>query len=207
MDNMNYVFFEEYKHLEKLCREMYDSYEGVTSYIDDMKKVSFRDYSNIPNWRTDLEQLCRLRHIRNNLAHTEGAFYEQNCTQEDVDWVKDFYRRIMAQSDPLSVLRQNSMINNLAPKQNYNVQNQTFAQGFYVQNQTPNQEFYMPNKTSNQEFYMPYKTPNQEFNKPKEPKKKHNSSIGDILSVLIVIVAVIFVLMVIAYLLMEPFLI
>ncbi len=193
---MNYVFFEEYKHLEKLCREMYDSYEGVTSYIDDMKKVSFRDYSNIPNWRTDLEQLHRLRHIRNNLAHTEGAFYEQNCTQEDVDWVKDFYRRIMAQSDPLSVLKKNSVINKMAPKQNYNVQNQTFAQGFYVQNQTPNQEFYMPNKTLN-----------QEFNKPKEPKEKHHSSIGDILSVLIVVVAVIFVLMVIAYFLMEPFLI
>ncbi len=206
MDNMNYVFFEEYKHLEKLCREMYDSYEGVTSYIDDMKKVSFRDYSNIPNWRTDLEQLHRLRHIRNNLAHTEGAFYEQNCTQEDVDWVKDFYSRIMAQSDPLSVLRQNSVINNLAAKQNYNVQNQTFAQGFYVQNQTPNQEFYMPNKTPNQEFYMPNKTLNQEFNKPKEPKEKHSFSIRNficnVLTVLLIAVIIIFL-----YLLMEPFLI
>lgn len=104
MSNLNYVFFEEYKHLDKLCKEMYGGDIGVTSYIDDMKAVSLREYININNWKTDLEQLTRLRNMRNDLAHIEGTFDENNCTQADIDWIKDFHRRIMEQSDPMAVL-------------------------------------------------------------------------------------------------------
>ena len=108
MSNLNYIFFEEFKHLEKLCREIYQSNSGVSDYINDMEKVSAKDFRNIKDWERDLKQLKRLRKIRNTLAHVEGAFSQNICTQNDIDWLKEFYQRIMKQTDPIALLRQNS---------------------------------------------------------------------------------------------------
>lgn len=106
MSNLNYTFFEEFKRLDKVCGELCGEKHGVTHYIDEMKGISGNDYRHIPNWRADLEQLIRLRHIRNYLAHTEGSFNEEVCTQKDVEWLQSFYRRILNQSDPLAMLYQ-----------------------------------------------------------------------------------------------------
>lgn len=116
MDNFNYDFFEEYKVLDKLCRELYGGQNGITQYIDDMKNVSRNNYQHIPKWKEDLDQLIRVRHIRNYLAHTEGAFKEEICTQRDIEWVQDFYRRILNQSDPLARLHQYSKVKQKAVK-------------------------------------------------------------------------------------------
>ena len=108
MNHINYTFFEEFKKLEKLCNDIYKSHNGVTNYIDDMNAVSFRNYYNIPNWEADLHRLKQLRHIRNTLAHVEGAFNENICTQQDIEWVQAFYERILKQSDPLAIQYRNS---------------------------------------------------------------------------------------------------
>ena len=105
MNNLNLIFLEEYKQLDKLCSELYDGQPGVTSYINEMKNVNWNDTREISNWKSDLSDLIRLRHIRNHLAHTEGAFDEKLCTNDDVDWVKDFRNRILKQTDPLATLR------------------------------------------------------------------------------------------------------
>ena len=106
--NINYNFFEEFKRLDKLCGDLYKDQAGITHYINDMKSTPISNYRNIPNWETDLKELVRLRHIRNNLAHTENAFDEDVCTQRDIDWIKDFYQRILDRSDPIAMLYQNS---------------------------------------------------------------------------------------------------
>lgn len=103
MDNLNYAFFESFKQLDKLCKEIYDDPHGVTQYVDDMKK-SATNHRLVPNWNGDLEQLIRLRHIRNHLAHTEGAFQDDLCTQEDIAWIQKFHKRILEQEDPLAML-------------------------------------------------------------------------------------------------------
>lgn len=108
MNHINNVFFEEYKKLDNLCSDIYNSPNGVTHYIDDMKAVSYSNYHSIPNWESDLRQLKRLRHIRNNLAHVSGSFYENTCTTSDVRWLQTFAKRILNQSDPLAMLRRNS---------------------------------------------------------------------------------------------------
>ena len=108
MSNLNFIFLEEYKHLDKLCSELYDGQPGVTSYINDMKNMDWNDAREISNWKSDLSNLIRLRHIRNHLAHTEGAFDEKLCTSDDVNWMKDFRNRILKQTDPLAMLRINS---------------------------------------------------------------------------------------------------
>lgn len=106
MNDLNYIFFEEFKKLDKLYGELYEAPNGLTHYIDDMKAASSDKCSHIPNWKTDLKDLIRLRHIRNHLAHTEGAFNEDICTQHDINWIKNFHQRIMNQSDPLAMLTQ-----------------------------------------------------------------------------------------------------
>ena len=110
MDNLNFKFFEECKSLDKLCGEIYQSKQGVTDYINQMEAASWNDYRNIPNWKTDLGQLKRVRHIRNYLAHEEGAFDKAACTQSDIDWMQSFYEHIMNQSDPIARLYQNSKL-------------------------------------------------------------------------------------------------
>ena len=105
MNNLNLIFLEEYKQLDKLCGELYDGQPGVTSYINDMKSLDWNDTRDIPDWKSDLYELKRLRHIRNHLAHTEGAFDEKLCTNDDVNWVKNFRNRILKQTDPLALLQ------------------------------------------------------------------------------------------------------
>ena len=104
MNNLNFIFLEEYKQLDKLCSELYDGQPGVTSYINEMKNVNWNDARDIPDWKSDLNELKRLRHIRNHLAHTEGAFDEKLCTSDDVNWIKAFRNRILKQTDPLAML-------------------------------------------------------------------------------------------------------
>ena len=104
MTSLNINFLEEFKHLDKLCREIYRSEKGVTSYIEDMKSVPTSESRYIPNWDDDLNALVRLRHLRNNLSHEEGSLYEDVCTQADAEWINAFYSRILNQSDPLALL-------------------------------------------------------------------------------------------------------
>ena len=111
MNNLNFIFLEEYKHLDKLCSELYDGQPGVTSYINAMKNMDWNDARQVSNWRSDLNNLIRLRHIRNHLAHTEGSFNEKLCTSVDVNWVKNFRNRILKQTDPLALLRKYSRKN------------------------------------------------------------------------------------------------
>lgn len=119
MNETNIIFFEEFKELDHLCGELYEAPYGVTHYIDDMKAVSENHYRLIPNWKADLKTLIRLRHIRNCLAHTEGAFYEDICTQNDIRWIQDFYQRILNQSDPLALRNQMSRKKRRATESNF----------------------------------------------------------------------------------------
>lgn len=105
MDGINFLFLEEYKRLDRLCRDMHRSDRGVTSYIDDMKTVSVMGRGSVPSWDRDLGELVRLRHIRNQLTHDMGTLDREMCSQEDVLWVKAFQKKIVEQSDPLSLLR------------------------------------------------------------------------------------------------------
>ncbi len=125
MDNLNFIFFEEFKHLDKLCGELYEvEKDGVANYIDDMKSVVPYDYRCIANWKEDLEQLTRMRHIRNKLAHAPGAFDEETCTQKDINWIQDFYERILHQLDPIAILYQKSKGQPLENEKN-NTKNQS----------------------------------------------------------------------------------
>ena len=89
-------FIGEFKHLEKLCNDMYGQPHGVTLYINEMEAAS-HEAGGIAGWSDDFKNLKRLRHIRNNLVHDPE--YEPDYDAEDIEYLKDFYRRIIDQQD------------------------------------------------------------------------------------------------------------
>lgn len=96
-------FFESYKHLEKICGEIYGNADknGISAYIDEMCRIS--DGSRyVDNWNEDLEMLKHYRSIRNQISHEPGYTEENLCTHADEVWLDDFYSRIMTVSDPLA---------------------------------------------------------------------------------------------------------
>lgn len=137
MSGFNYIFFEEYKSLDRLCGQLYDMQYGITTYIENMKKIPQNCYQNVPNWNNSLRELIRIRHIRNHLAHEEGAFEKENCTQRDIEWIQNFHNRILNQSDPLAVLRQVMRTENQKRNQLY-INNQQKQNEKFFQNYLPN---------------------------------------------------------------------
>ena len=143
MNNLNYVFFDTFASLDKLCGQLYNENHGVTDYIEDMKTISWNNYRHIPNWETDLEKLKRLRHIRNTLAHEPSAFREQLCTQADIDWLESFHKRILNRTDPMALLRKQLTAIKQAPKHSYS-NSTSYQQPKYTVNYQQND--YSPSK-------------------------------------------------------------
>lgn len=110
MTLLNNQFIEEFKRLDKLCGDLYNAKHGVTGYINDMKGTTRSCSYSIANWESDLNQLVRLRNIRNSLVHDVDTFNQELCTQNDIDWIKNFYERILKQGDPIAILHQNSKV-------------------------------------------------------------------------------------------------
>ena len=110
-------FINSYKRLEKLCNEIYDSNHGVSAYIDDMARLASASFY-VFNWNDDLKQLKHYRWIRNQIAHEPNCTEENMCEYGDVQWIDDFYDRIMNQSDPLTMYRKATRTQPVAkPKQ------------------------------------------------------------------------------------------
>ena len=104
MTQLDNEFFEEYKHLERLCSDMYSCRDGVRQYLEDMGSHSSEGERIVPNWKRNYWKLRGLRKTRNILAHDMSAY--QVCTEQDVEDVKNFTDRIIRQKDPLAVLNQ-----------------------------------------------------------------------------------------------------
>ena len=104
MKQTNIDFLEEYKHLDKLCREIYASNTGISNYIEDMKQKSPSGRYVIQDWDLDLRQLIKMRHIRNQLTHDVGTIDSEMCSYSDIEWLSIFQLRLMKQTDPLSLL-------------------------------------------------------------------------------------------------------
>ena len=104
MSHSNEEFMEAFKHLDKICKEIFNSEKGVTSYIEAMEKMTNGD-RYVTNWDYVLKRLKNLRHIRNQYAHEIGSSYDNICAPEDIEWLKSFYNEIMNTTDPLAQYR------------------------------------------------------------------------------------------------------
>ena len=110
---------EEYKRLDKICREAYNTEKGVTTYIDTMKAVPADKSRAVSGWNSDLGRLISLRHIRNQFAHDVGTVASALCSEDDIEWLTSFYSRITEARDPLALLEKSSAkkpVQNEAPQ-------------------------------------------------------------------------------------------
>ena len=114
MQNLNGEFFDEYKNLDNICRDIYgrsaDNKLGVTLYLEDMDKNYSIGYFRIHNWEYDYRKLKKIRNLRNELAHSSHSFNLQLCTQDDVYYIKNFKQKILTQSDPISLLHKSNKV-------------------------------------------------------------------------------------------------
>ena len=104
MKKNNQVFFEEYKRLDKLLKEVLSSDIGVTAYIDEMKAVSSYETAKIRGFEHTLKRLKELRHIRNQLAHDNLSFDADLTDESDIKFLTEFRESVFNTSDPLSLI-------------------------------------------------------------------------------------------------------
>ena len=93
--DLNKIFFQEYKKVDKLLAEMYHSDKGVGNYIDEVERTFYPRHSTA-------QTLKELRHIRNQLAH-DPYIETQICTEVQIEWLKNFYQKLQNQQDLLSI--------------------------------------------------------------------------------------------------------
>ncbi len=103
MNSIESELFEEYKYVDKICREMYNAEKGVATYIEQMEMTPMSMRYKVAGWDNDYKQLKHIRWVRNQLAHETGYV---ECTQVDVDWLRNFHSRLLNQTDPLAIVEQ-----------------------------------------------------------------------------------------------------
>lgn len=99
MTSLEIAFLDEYKHLDAVCADMFHDKNGVTAYLNYMDTVPSAARQGIDSWSYDRSTLIRLRHVRNQIAHS--AEYS-SCTREDLDKLENFYGRLLHGEDALS---------------------------------------------------------------------------------------------------------
>lgn len=99
MNSIESELFDEFKFVDKICREMFNAEKGIGAYLYQMEMTPMSVNCRIPQWENDYKKLKHIRWIRNQLAHETGYV---ECTAEDVNWLKDFHRRLLNQQDPLA---------------------------------------------------------------------------------------------------------
>ena len=99
MDAIQIEFLEEYKYVDAICRDMLGAEKGVTAYIEQLDETPMTVRYWITEWNDEYRQLKHIRWLRNQIAHSTGYV---ECTQSDLDWLKDFHNRLLTQQDLLA---------------------------------------------------------------------------------------------------------
>ena len=99
MDNIHIELLEEYKYVDAICRDMLGAEKGVTAYIEQLDETPVTVRYWITEWNDEYRQLKHIRWLRNQIVHSTGYV---ECTQSDLEWLKDFHNRLLTQQDLLA---------------------------------------------------------------------------------------------------------
>jgi len=112
MSSLNYKFFDEFKALDAIlkdvCNSLGENKLGVTLYLETMDKLFATGEAKVEGWKSDYNRLKKLRHIRNELAHSANSFSCDLCSSDDIDFVISFKERVLMEADPISLLKEAS---------------------------------------------------------------------------------------------------
>lgn len=81
MDNIEILFFEEYKKLDNLCKDLFKSDRGVSQHIEEMECTPLSKSRLVESWQDDYKMLKHVRWIRNNIAHNDEC---SECNKRSV---------------------------------------------------------------------------------------------------------------------------
>ncbi len=90
-------FLQSYKRLDNLCKDLLSSDKGVTTYIEYLERI------NQNKFKDDYYKLKHYRYVRNKIVHENNASEENMCTSSDIEWIENFYSRILNRTDPLTL--------------------------------------------------------------------------------------------------------
>ena len=101
MTDVEMRFFDEYKKLDALCKDMYAFEKGVTDYLNNMEENFQQGTHTVRGWDRDYRAIKRLRHIRNLIGHKAGS---SGCTEADFNDLQRIHLRFLQHEDPLLLL-------------------------------------------------------------------------------------------------------
>lgn len=101
MNKLEVNFFDEYKFVDNICRNMFQSNQGVTEYIKQMEAMDAEGSRIVVNWREKYKKLKHLRWLRNKIAHESGA---PDLEENDLIELQNFHNQLLKQMDPLAEL-------------------------------------------------------------------------------------------------------
>ncbi len=101
MNKLEVKFFDEYKLVDNICRDMFRLNQGVTEYIKQMEIMDAEGSRIVVNWREKYKKLKHLRWLRNKIAHESGA---PDLTENDLIELQNFHNQLLKQVDPLAEL-------------------------------------------------------------------------------------------------------
>ena len=75
MNNTENRFFEQYKKLDNLCKDLLNNNQGVSAYIKEMEKIPIFERQLVKSWDSDYKMLKHIRWIRNNIVKTSSDIF------------------------------------------------------------------------------------------------------------------------------------
>ncbi len=101
MTKIEMEFFDEYKAVDNICRDMFQTQQGVTEYINQMEANDLQGSRRVVNWNEKYKMLKHLRWLRNQIAHDNSA---PELEENDLIELQHFHTQLLNQKDPLAVL-------------------------------------------------------------------------------------------------------
>lgn len=95
-------FIESYKRLDNLCKDIFQSEVGITTYIYNLESIRNTAHK-VVNLDSDCRKLKHYRYIRNQIVHDNNANEANMCDENDTFWLKQFHQRILNQTDPIAL--------------------------------------------------------------------------------------------------------
>lgn len=102
MNAVEINILEEFKYVDAICRDMLNADKGVSAYIEQLDTTPLAVRYWITEWNNEYRQLKHIRWLRNQIAHSTGYV---ECSQADLDWLKDFHNKLLTQQDLLAKAR------------------------------------------------------------------------------------------------------
>ncbi|SEI47758.1 hypothetical protein SAMN02910453_0464 [Lachnospiraceae bacterium A10] len=131
MNKLEVKFFDEYKFVDNICRDMFQSNQGVTEYIKQMEVMDAEGSRIVVNWREKYKKLKHLRWLRNKIAHESGA---PDLTENDLIELQNFHNQLLKQVDPLAELWKKRRVykRNVVKQEYYNPESDDSAISVFI---------------------------------------------------------------------------